>query len=420
MTTIRTAWTVSVGDELLTGESLDTHGRTIAGRLAAMGVGVVGHAVVGDDRRALAARIRTALAEADLLIVTGGLGPTLDDITREALADAIETPWEEDPAGVEHVERWFRSTGREMPPGNRRQAFRPRGSRLLHNAQGTAPGILGTAGDAAYVALPGPPREMQPMLEDALAVLLPDARPRPTRLVRAFGIGESTAAARIESLMERTRELPVATTVSDSIVTARIRGTSAADETAVEALAEEVRRAWSPYAFDDGATGLAAVVGTRCESLGLAVATAESCTGGLLGGELTAVPGSSGWYRGGVVAYENRRKIEDLDVPARLVESFGAVSAEVAGAMADGVRTRTGAELGISTTGVAGPGGGTEEKPVGTVWIGVSDDRGTVTRCFRFSGDRALIRRRTVLAAMQIVRFRLDDVEAPLLWEYSA
>ena len=258
------------------------------------------------------------------------------------------------------------------------------------------------------------------MLEDALAVLLPDARPRPTRLVRSFGIGESTAAARIESLMERTRELPVATTVSDSIVTARIRGASAADETAVEALAEEVRRAWTPYAFDDGATGLAAVVGIRCEALGLTIATAESCTGGLLGGEFTAVPGSSGWYRGGVVAYENRRKIEDLDVPAGLVESFGAVSAEVAGAMADGVRTRTGADLGISTTGVAGPGGGTEEKPVGTVWIGVSDDRGTVTRCFRFSGDRALIRRRTVLAAMQIVRFRLDGVDAPLLWECSA
>ena len=418
--TDRKAWTVSVGDELLTGESLDTHGRSIARRLASVGIAVVAHAVVGDDRRRLANTMREAIEYGGLLVVTGGLGPTLDDVTREAFADALGEPLEEDPVGLEHVEAWFRSTGREMPPGNRRQALRPRGSRLLHNAHGTAPGFWGTRSDAVYLALPGPPREMAPMLDLALAKIMPGAQPRPTRLVRAFGIGESTAARRIETLMERTRRLPVATTVSDSIVTARIRGASADDEGEVAALAEQVREAWAPYAFDDGVLGLAGVVGAGCEDRGVRMSTAESCTGGLLGGELTAVAGSSVWYVGGVVAYENERKVEDLGVPAALIDTAGAVSSEVAKAMANGVRSRTGSDIGLSTTGIAGPGGGTEDKPVGTVWIGVSDAQGTVARCFQFPGERSLVRRRTVLAALQMLRFRWDGVDAALLWEIDA
>ncbi len=411
------AWTISVGDELLTGESLDTHGRTIAARLGRIGVRVLEHRVIGDDREALASAIRRCLEKTGLLVVTGGLGPTLDDVTREAFADALGEDLEEDPAGVEHIQRWFASTGREMPAGNRKQARRPNASRLVANGNGTAPGFQGTHRGLTYLALPGPPREMEPMLDDALASIFPDATPRPTRLVRAFGIGESVAAGRIEALMERDRRLPVATTVSDSIVSARIRGESTADVPEVDRLVEEVLAAWSPYAFDRGERGLAGAVGDRCRDRGARVATAESCTGGLLGGELTEVAGSSAWYVGGVVAYENARKRDDLAVPAEVIDTHGAVSAEVARAMAEGVRTRCDADVGLSTTGIAGPGGGSEDKPVGTVWIGLADSTGTTARCFRFTGDRPLVRRRTVLAALQMLRFRFDGVDAPLLWE---
>ena len=414
------AWTISVGDELLTGESLDTHGRTIARRLGDLGSRVLEHVVVGDDRVALAKTIRARRAMGGLLIVTGGLGPTLDDITREAFADGLGVPLEEDPRGIAHLDTWFRAKGRAMSPGNRRQALRPAGSRLIENPRGTAPGFLGGDGTFAYLALPGPPREMEPMLDEALRELFPAASPRPTRLIRAFGLGESDAAHRIESLIERSGRLPVATTVSDSIVTARVRGISAADEQEVERLAAEVRRAWAPYAFDDGHQGLAEVVGVRCRDLGLRISTAESCTGGLVGGALTEVSGSSDWYVGGVVAYENRRKHEDLGVSLSSIETEGAVSRAVVEAMATGVADRCGAEIGVATTGVAGPGGGRDDKPVGTVWIGIADERGVASRCFGFNGDRRLVRRRTVLAALQLLRFRLDRIDAPLLWEVTS
>ena len=416
---VRSAATISVGDELLAGESLDTHGRTIARALGLRGIRVTGHRVVGDDVDEIADAITQAGKTADLIVVTGGLGPTLDDVTREALAAATGDPLVRDEEAIRSIEAWFAGRDRPMPATNERQALRPGTAEILRNDHGTAPGILQRWGDRTVVVLPGPPRELLPMLADVLQRLLPEEPPRPVRVVRAHGIGESDAASRIEALMSRDRSMPVATTVSDSIVNARIRGRTAGDEAAVEALADEVAAAWGGHVFGRDEETLEAALGRELLARGLSIATAESCTGGGVGAAITAVAGSSAWYPGGVVTYADERKVEELDVDAGVIQRCGAVSGEVVSALARGVRRRCRASLGVATSGVAGPGGGSEEKPVGTVWISVVDDHGEDTRCFRFPGDRAIVRRRTVLAALQMARLRVIGERLPLLWERS-
>lgn len=424
MTAPRTASTISVGDELLAGESLDTHGRTIATTLADRGCRVVSHRVVGDEVATIAAAIREAVDRSELVVVTGGLGPTLDDVTREALAEVLGRPLIEDADAVRSLEAWFAGRDRPMPETNRRQACRPDTASFLPNPHGTAPGLFArtdaAAGAVPIAILPGPPREMSPMLALVVDRVLTGAAPRPVVEIRALGIGESDAAARIAELMRRDAVLPVATTVSDSIVSARVRGRDAADAAEVERLAAVVERAWTPFVFGRGATTIEGEVGGLLHSLGRTIATAESCTGGLLAGAITAVPGSSAWFPGGVVTYANDRKVEDLGVDAEVLDRHGAVSREVAIAMAEGARRRSDADLGVSTTGIAGPDGGSEAKPVGTVWIGLADEHGVDARCFRFPGDRQVVRRRTVLAALQLVRLRLLGESASLLWERTA
>ena len=417
MTSPRTACTISVGDELLAGESLDTHGRTIAAELGDRGCRVVSHRVVGDDVAAIAAAIREAVGISDLVIVTGGLGPTLDDVTREALAEVLEDPLVEDVEALATLEAWFAGRGRPMPETNRRQIMRPGSASLLPNPHGTAPGIAADCGGVPIAILPGPPREMVPMLELVIDTHLAESPARPVVVVRAIGIGESDAATRIADLMRRDAAIPVATTVSDSIVSARIRGSDAGDRDEVERLARMVETAWAPFAFDRGEGSLEAAVGTLLLERRGTIATAESCTGGLLAGALTAVAGSSAWFPGGVVTYANERKIEDLGVSESDLARDGAVSRAVAIAMANGARRRADATIGVSTTGIAGPDGGSDEKPVGTVWIAVADEQGEDARCFRFPGTRDIVRRRTVLAALQLVRLCLLGEATPLLWE---
>lgn len=410
---------ISVGDELLAGESLDTHGRRIASAVRARGGRPISHRVVGDEVERIESAIRDARAHASLVIVTGGLGPTLDDVSREGLSAAIDVPLVEDAEAVSAIERWFAGRSRPMPPTNRRQALRPATGRCLANANGTAPGVL-VEDDGVWIALlPGPPRELDPMLARLLEELLPGEGSIPAVVVGAHGIGESDAAARIESLMRRDTELPVATTVSDSILSARIRGRTVADRAAVESLVEQVESAWRPYVFGRDGLTLEEALGRDLRRAAATVSTAESCTGGGVAGAITAVPGSSAWFLGGFATYANRRKIEDLGVDAAIIERDGAVSRGVAEAMATGARLRTGSDLACSTTGIAGPDGGTPEKPVGTVWIGIADRDGVVAHRFRFPGDRSTVRRRTVLATLQLLRFRIMRLEAPLLWEVT-
>ena len=417
--TISNAVTISVGDELLAGETLDTHGRTISTALAARGCRVLQHRVLGDDVADIAAAIVAVTAFADLVVITGGLGPTLDDVSRESLAKAMNEPLVLDVAAEAHLATWYAGRGRVMPAGNIRQAMRPESATCLENPHGTAPGLQARIGRALVVILPGPPSEMRPMLEGVLEVELPDA-PRPAIVIRAFGIGESDAAERIESLMRRDVSFPVSTTVSQSLLSARLRGNGPDDRDSIELLAAQVEQAWHPFVFGRDEDTLASVLGGELAKCGRTLATAESCTGGMVGAMLTEVPGSSQWYPGGWVTYENNRKIEDLGVGAKLIELDGAVSESVVAAMANGARHRAGADYGDAISGVAGPGGGSVDKPVGTVWVAVADDAGIDARCFRFSGGRSVVRDRAAKTALQLTRLRLRGDESDLLWQRDA
>jgi nicotinamide-nucleotide amidase len=417
---------LSVGDELILGQIDDTNARWIAQELCALGAEPGERRTVGDDRAALADAMRVLASTHEALVVTGGLGPTLDDLTREALCDLVDgagTALVEDPAGVAHLAGWFAARGRPMPASNLRQAMRPPSARLLDNPHGTAPGLAAPARDgrASVFCLPGPPNEMRPMFARfvAPAVARGDTVVA-TAALHTIGLGESSIGELLGDLMSRGREPSVGTTASDGIVSIRIRATGARDA-AHRALEETValcRARVGSIIFGRDGESLASVVGAMLAERGLVLATAESCTGGLLGARITDVAGSSAWFAGGFITYENARKVADLGVGEATLAAHGAVSHETAIEMARGALARTGASLSLSTTGVAGPSGGSDAKPVGTVYIALAE-RGAavVSRRFHFPGDRTTVRSRTAHLALACARFALlGEATRPLLW----
>jgi nicotinamide-nucleotide amidase len=416
--------TLSVGDELVLGQIVDTNAAWLGDRLAACGRFRDEHRLVADDRAAIARAIRELSAGRSHLIVTGGLGPTLDDLTREGLnaaIDASDPPLVADEVARGDLDRWFAGRGRSMPEINLRQAMRPSSARCLRNPNGTAPGLAAELDGCRIWCLPGPPREMEPMFEAEVApALAGSGRAVVRRAVLSFGLGESALAERLGPLMDRDRSPSVGTTASGSIVTARIRaeGEPESATATADATARLVETAWEPYAFGRDGT-IAEALARELSRSSATVAVAESCTGGSLGGMLTSVAGSSAWFPGGIIAYANDVKIRELSVPAATIDRAGAVSDAVAVAMAAGVRTRFAATYGVGITGIAGPGGGSDAKPVGLVWIGLAGPDGSRARAFRFPGDRATVRDRAAKSAIQWLRFRLlgrDDL--PLIWDW--
>lgn len=415
---------LSVGDELVLGQIEDTNASWIARALQALGAMPGERRTVGDDRAALSTAMRELLASHTALIVTGGLGPTLDDLTREALLDLVDPHGTlvEDPAGVEHLCGWFERRGRAMPASNLRQAQRPREARLLPNPNGTAPGIAASwqSGRAIY-CLPGPPGEMRPMFDACVAPELRDpARVVLTATLRTIGLGESSIGEKLGELMQRGREPSVGTTASDGIVSIRVRATgeAIAARSALDATVAECRTRVGDIVFGVEDETLASALGALLVARGATLATAESCTGGLVGAMVTEVSGSSAWYRGGFVTYENARKRDDLGVPESTLAAHGAVSHETALAMARGALAKTGADLAISTTGVAGPTGGSDAKPVGTVFVAIALRGGDAySRRFHFPGNRATVRSRTAHLALACARFALlGEGARTLLW----
>ncbi len=414
---------LSVGDELALGQIEDTNASWIARALVAIGATPGERRTVGDDRAAIAAAMRALASTHAALVVTGGLGPTLDDLVRDALGDLADpqAALVEDPAGVEHLRDWFERKGRPMPASNLRQAMRPPSARLLPNPHGTAPGLaVATAGMQVF-CLPGPPGEMRPMFD---AVVVP-ALGRPgavvaTAALHTIGLGESTVADRLGELMVRGREPSVGTTASDGVVTVRLRATGerAQAEAALEAVVADCRARLGAFVFGRDHETLAASVGALLGTDGRMLATAESCTGGLVGAALTEVAGSSAWYAGGFVTYANQRKVADLGVRESTIDTHGAVSHETAIEMARGACRRTGADASVATTGVAGPSGDSPSKPVGTVYVAVASPDGWIySRRFGFPGDRATVRSRTVRLALSAVRFALlGEPRQPFLW----
>lgn len=421
---------LSIGDELTLGQNLNTNSCWLADQLGRHGVVTIEHRMIDDDRVRIAAAVQALAADHELLIVTGGLGPTDDDLTREALNDVLSGSQalvvDEEARGW--LDRWFSKRHTPMPEANLRQAMRPETMRCIPNPHGTAPGLAGELNGCLVFALPGPPREMRPMFtayvlpalgrSDQDAVIL-------AAKVNEFGIGESDAAERLGELTARDRHPLIGTTASDSIVSARIRARGRRDEIEplIEADCMEIQQRWWPYAFSRDETALEEVVGMLLRERHRTVATAESCTGGWLGKQLIDVPGSSAYYLGGWVTYTNEMKALMLGVPTELIQQHGAVSREVAETMAIGALERTGADEAIAISGIAGPSGGTKEKPVGTVHIALSrrvqNAVRTSARHFVFSGDRTTIRDRSVKAALQMLRFALLEVDEAhlLLWE---
>ncbi len=422
---------LSIGDELVTGLTVDTNSSWLAGRLIARGLTVVETRSVPDDRARIAQAIRELGVRVGALVITGGLGPTPDDLTREALGDVLTPgePLERDEAAERLIERWFARTGRAMPESNRRQAQRPRGAVMIPNAHGTAPGIAAAWGEGGcrILVMPGVPREMKPMFEENADACLPrdDRQVTVIRSIHTCGLGESDLAQRLGSILSRDRQPQVGTAAGGSMVSVRIyaRGPAAQAARDAEQTRREVEPILSPYAYGCDGESLPAALLRELAHRGLTIATAESCTGGLAGQLITSAPGSSAWYRGGWVTYSNDLKVACLDVPMAMIRAHGAVSEPVACAMAGGALRRAQSNLAVSITGVAGPDGGTEAKPVGTVWIGCGRTSGdaveTWARHFRFGGDREAIRERAARTALQMARWAALGVDrrTPLLGE---
>jgi nicotinamide-nucleotide amidase len=410
---------VTIGNELLLGFSVDTNAGHLARELGAIGIEIVRRTTVGDATAAIGAAVHEALRRTGVVITTGGLGPTDDDLTRDAVAALLGRALHEDPRLVEELQRRWRHRGLpgDLPRSNRRQALVPQGAVLLENQHGTAPGLWIEDGDRLVVMLPGVPREMRGILADELLSRLrarlgaAAERVVRSRTLRTTGIAEAAVAELLADLPPDALELALAYLPGADGVDLRLTARGLAPHDADQALerdASVLRERLGRHVYGEDADDLAAVVCKLCRHRGLRVAVAESCTGGLLGARLTAIPGSSDVFDGGVIAYDNRVKRELLGVDETTLREHGAVSEAVARQMAIGARARFGTGVAMAVTGVAGPGGGTPEKPVGTVWI-AADVQGTV-RAQRalFGGDRAEIRWRAAQAALDLIRRELS------------
>jgi len=402
---------LAVGNELTSGQTVDTNSAYLARHLVARGIETLRHETVRDDRRAIAEALTEAAADADLVLVTGGLGPTADDLTRHGLADAMGVELVLDEQALVTLEAFFRHRGREMVPTNRVQALFPVGARPVENQRGTAQGIAARLANADVYIMPGVPHEMRWIFENRIVPELPAPRGViAERTVHTFGTGESDVAAKIADLMQRGRNPTVGTTVAAGLISIRISARGEADDE-TERLAQqtvaEITRRLGEWVVGEGEATMASVVGDLLRQAGGTLATAESCTGGLLGQMITAVPGSSDYYVGGVVSYANAVKREALGVPEELLAAHGAVSEPVARAMAAGCRQRLKSDYALALTGIAGPTGGTEDKPVGLVYIALASPTAVAVHRHIFPGDRAIIRRRSATAALNHLRLKL-------------
>jgi len=406
---------VTIGTELLLGQILDTNAAELGRGLAAAGVEVVRHSSVADRPDAIRAAVAEALERTGFVITTGGLGPTRDDITKREVAALFAKALEMDAAVLQSLEERFRRLGRPMPAVNRTQAEVPAGATVLPNPRGTAPGLWVEDRGRVVVMLPGVPSEMRGLLAEEVLPRLA-ARTAGTvvrsRSVRTTGIAESALAERVGAIEEELAPLTLAYLPSTDGVELRVTAWSLREDDAERRLAAAVaqlRERAGEHGYGEDRTDLAAVVLDQLRARGSRLVVAESCTGGLLSARITAIPGASTVFIGGVVAYDNMVKSGTLDVPPELLDQYGAVSEQVVSAMAAGVQRQFAVDAALAITGIAGPSGGTAEKPVGTVWLAARyrAERRALKRVF--PGDRNEIRARSAQAALDLLRRLLAD-----------
>lgn len=411
---------IAIGSELVSGQSLDTNSQWLSKALGAVGIASRFHTTLSDDLDEIIQAFEFARSRAGLIVVTGGLGPTGDDLTRDVLARVAGVPLVEDPESLNDLLAFFARRNRPMPNQNRVQALLPTGAEALPNRVGTAPGIWMVLGEATLVCLPGVPHEMKIMFEEQV---LPGLRASGKggrllveRKINLFGKGESEVEAEAPELTARGRNPEVGITAHEATISFRVSGEGTTLEEAEAHMAPTIATIYERFAdliLGEGADDLPEAVFVQLRRTGATIATAESCTGGQVASLLTRLPGISAHYLGGVVSYANAAKVALLGVAPELLEERGAVSAEVAAEMAAGVRRRLGADLGVSVTGIAGPGGGSPEKPVGLVYLGLAVGEVVSTRKLEIGPEqpRSIIQGRSAKHALNWVRQTLRGME---------
>jgi nicotinamide-nucleotide amidase len=401
---------IAVGSELLTPDRLDTNSLFLTEELNKLGIEVLRKTIVGDTRELLTEAFREALNRVSLVIASGGLGPTEDDLTRETVADLLHRQLKRNDEVVRAIEARFRSFKRDMPSVNLRQAMVPEGAEVLNNPRGTAPGLWLEDAGRMIALLPGPPRELKPLF---LEEVLPRLQRRVSgvrmhkRELRVTGLGESHVEERIRPIYTRYTDVNTTILASPGEIQIHLRYWTEDAVRANQTLDEMVRSfelALGDRIFAHTVASLEEVVAEILINNRATIAAAESCTGGLLAERLTRIPGSSSYFLGGVVCYSNEMKTAWADVPPDMIAAKGAVSTEVAIALAEGIRRRVGSALGVGITGVAGPGGGSEEKPIGTVHIALASPIGVKERQVHLPGDREMVRFHASQVALDIIR----------------
>ncbi len=402
---------ISVGTELLLGNIVNTNTQFLAEKCALLGLSLYHQVTVGDNRERLTQVIRTALERADILILTGGLGPTEDDLTKEVCAEAMGFSLAEDPHTRKRIEEYFRnSIYKEIPDNNWKQAIVPQGAKVLDNSNGTAPGLIMEKDGKTAILLPGPPNELIPLFNEQVYPYLEKLRPEVIRsqMVKICGVGESQVEDKLLDLIDAQTNPTIATYAKTGEVHLRITASAPSPEAAdkmIKPVVKEIKKRFGDAVYSTKENeSLEMAVVRLLKKYDLTVTTAESCTGGMLAARLVNVPGVSDVFREGYITYSNKAKRRLLDVNKSTLKKYGAVSEQTAKEMAVGGVFATGADVCVATTGIAGPDGGTEEKPVGLVYISCYlKDKVTVER-FQFKGNREKVREQTVVKALDLLR----------------
>lgn len=408
---------IGVGSELLLGQIANTDAQYISQKLSQLGINVFFHTVVGDNNKRLKEVLKIAVSRADLIITTGGLGPTMDDLTKETIAEFLGIPMELHQPSVKQIEEYFAKRGRTVSQNNYKQAYFPKGSIVLPNNKGTAPGAILEHNNKIFIILPGPPRELQPMFEEHVIPYLESKSSEKiiSRVLKIYGIGESDMEEKIKDLLINQSNPTIAPLAGASELTIRLTAKTSRNEDPyklIQPVEQKIRERLGDvvYGVDDD-TLESVVVNLLIES-GKTIATAESCTGGLIAERITSIPGASQVFLQGVVAYSNQSKIERLKVSKDTLAKYGAVSHQTAEEMVKGIIETSGADIGVAVTGIAGPGGGSKDKPVGLVYIGIGDKRGFLcVKKYNLLGDRKRVQQSSASLALDSIRRALLNGE---------
>lgn len=400
---------LAVGTELLLGQIANTNAQFISELLPEAGINVYRHSVVGDNPKRLAESIQTALSRSDIVITTGGLGPTEDDLTKEVAASVMKRCLVPDEQTLNEINAYFRKVQRPMAKSNLKQALIPEGCIIIRNSNGTAPGCIIEDMGKTLILLPGPPREMRPMFKETVLPYLSSksAKKLVSKYIRIFGIGESAVEDRLLDIIDAQTNPTIAPYAKGGEVTIRVTAECGMDEKPerlLEPTIQAISQRLGDNVYSTENQEMHEVAAKLLMEKQLTVSTAESCSGGLIAQKLTSVPGISASFIGGVVAYSDKMKIDMLGVEPGVLYEHGAVSARTAEQMAEGIRIRTGSDIGISVTGIAGPGGATDKKPIGLVYIGFSDKEATFSKELRLWGDRERIRGTAALHSLDLLR----------------